>query len=159
MRSIVIQTPERCYLCRREIPEGQVYRRVMPVSDSSGWLVGTAIGHVGFVTRAPVSLCRWCHEEEVFQAWWNARPGIGSLLGWLFFSYVAGFFIGVRLGGEPAGLWGAGGGVGIVLIGRMIAARQRRKKKKRWEQRQEALYAQSQKQLKTDYTTTSAVRF
>jgi hypothetical protein len=67
---------ERCYICRKLIPEGQVERRVMPVAVSSGAYVGSGVGVGRSVTRAPVSLCWSCNEEADIRD----APGWGSFL-------------------------------------------------------------------------------
>lgn len=66
---------ERCYVCRRWIPEGQVYRRVMPTAQYTGGNLGTASGVFAFTRAEVVSLCAACDAAEARRAVW--RPGIG----------------------------------------------------------------------------------
>lgn len=66
---------ERCYVCRRWIPEGQVYRRVMPTAHYTGGNLGTASGVFSFTRTEVVSLCAGCDAAEARRAVW--RPGIG----------------------------------------------------------------------------------
>jgi hypothetical protein len=52
-----------CFICRR--PVDGVYRRVMPIAESDGHVLGTGYGRVWFMTKAPVSLCSSCEASEI----------------------------------------------------------------------------------------------
>ena len=66
---------ERCYVCRRLIPEGQVFRRVMSTAHYTGGNLGTASGVFSFTRAEVVSLCAACDAAEARRAVW--RPGWG----------------------------------------------------------------------------------
>jgi hypothetical protein len=66
---------ERCYVCRRPIPDGQGYRRVMPTAHYTGGNLGTASGVFSFTRSEVVSLCAVCDAAEARRAVW--RPGWG----------------------------------------------------------------------------------
>jgi hypothetical protein len=66
---------ERCYECRRPIPDGAVSRRVMPTAHYTGGNIGTASGVFSFTRSEVVSLCAVCDAAEARRAVW--RPGWG----------------------------------------------------------------------------------
>lgn len=51
-----------CFICRQ--PVDGLYRRVMPVMESEGQVLGTGYGRVWFTTKAVVSLCSRCDAAE-----------------------------------------------------------------------------------------------
>lgn len=73
---------ERCYVCRRWIPEGQVYRRVMPTAQYTGGNLGTASGVFAFTRAEVVSLCAACDAAEVQRAVWRPGWGLKALAVW-----------------------------------------------------------------------------
>lgn len=63
---------ERCYVCRRWIPEGQVFRRLLPTAHYTGGNLGTASGVFAFTRSEVVSLCAGCDAAEAARL--TARP-------------------------------------------------------------------------------------
>jgi len=58
---------ERCFVCRREVQERDICRRVMPVGSSSGVVLSPYSGWSTFVHSAPVTLCPTCAAAESYR--------------------------------------------------------------------------------------------
>jgi hypothetical protein len=157
VRVEVIQ-PERCHVCGQPIPEGQVYRRVMPVGHATGYTVGTGVGYVSLKTVAPVPLCRQHDEEEGHKVWLQSRPGIFSLLllpifvAW-FVGTSAGLMVYCIAGKTAANIAAVGCGwlaAGATVVWWIQERLETRRRKKLWRSRNEACHC--------DTTLAEAVR-
>ena len=73
---------ERCYVCRRPIPEGTVFRRLLPTAHYTGGNLGTAAGVFAFSRSEVVSLCAGCDAEEARRAVWRPGWGLKALAVW-----------------------------------------------------------------------------
>jgi hypothetical protein len=58
---------ERCFVCRREVEEFDICRRVMPVGSSSGVVFSRYPGWSTFIHSAPVTLCPACDAAEAYR--------------------------------------------------------------------------------------------
>lgn len=58
---------ERCFVCRQEVQERDICRRVMPVGSSSGVVLSRYPGWSTFVHSAPVTLCPTCDAAEAYR--------------------------------------------------------------------------------------------
>lgn len=92
---------EQCYICRRPLLDIEVCRRVLPVAQHRGVMVGHYPSFLSSTSYAPVSLCLACDTEQERQTalrmgrWWTwARR---FFLGLLTYCFVGGIIKGEYL--------------------------------------------------------------
>ena len=55
---------DQCYICRRPLLDIEVCRRVLPVAQHRGVIVGQYLSFLSSSSYAPVSLCLACDTEQ-----------------------------------------------------------------------------------------------
>jgi hypothetical protein len=124
---------ERCYICRKFIPEGQVYRRTIPVAMSRGGFVGRGMDVGQSVTYAPRSLCWSCHEDADIRS----QPGWGSfffltLLGMWIFGSLGSWLWNPQFGMVAQWVWAI-----VVSVGFYQERKDLRRRKRQWQAEQQ----------------------